>query len=174
MSQDGVEPTVAADGAVADGSAAAFQLEADEQGKLVLKRPGEPDAHDVRIRRAFPWSSPQEFISIRNTEGKELLLIESLAGLAPELRRLIEQHLAGTIFIPKITRVDSVDVRFGFQEWRVRTDRGRVSFRVQEREDIRFHPDGRFSLRDADGNIYELPPLAQLDDHSRRAVEPLI
>jgi hypothetical protein len=151
-----------------------FQLEADAQGKLVLKRPGEPDVRDVRVRRAFPWSKPQEFVSIRSSEGKELLLIESLARLSPPLARLIQEHLAGTIFIPRITRIDSVDVRFGFQEWRVRTDRGPVSFRVQEREDIRFHPDGRFSLRDADGNIYELPPLAQLDDHSRRAVEPLI
>ena len=152
----------------------AFELELDEHAKLVLKRPGEPDARDVVVRRAFPWSSAGEFISIRSAEGKELVLIESLAGLPAELRALIERHLAGTIFIPKITRVDEVDVRFGFQEWRVQTDRGPVHFRVQEREDIRFHPDGRFSLRDADGNIYELPPLAELDEHSRRAVEPLI
>ena len=157
-----------------DVAAETFRLEADEQGKLVLKRPGEPDVHDVRVRRAFPWSKPDDFVSIRSGDGKELLLIESLAGLPADVRRTIEQHLAGTIFIPRITRVDAVDVRFGFQEWRVRTDRGPVAFRVQEREDIRFHPDGRFSLRDADGNIYELPPLAELDDHSRRAVEPLI
>jgi hypothetical protein len=45
---------------------------------------------------------------------------------------------------------------------------------VQEREDIRFLPDGRFSIKDADGNIYELRPLSDLDEHSRRALEPLI
>ena len=152
----------------------AFELELDDHAKLVLKRPGEPDARDVVVRRAFPWSSQDEFISIRSSEGKELVLIESLAAMSPALRTLIEKHLAGTIFIPRIARVDEVDVRFGFQEWRVQTDRGPVHFRVQEREDIRFHPDGRFSLRDGDGNIYELPPLAELDEHSRRAVEPLI
>ena len=151
-----------------------FELQLDDHGKLVLKRPGEEDARDVVVRRAFPWSSPDEFISIRSSEGKELVLIESLAGVPADVRGLIERHLAGTIFIPRITRVDEVDVRFGFQEWRVQTDRGSAHFRVQEREDIRFHPDGRYSLRDADGNIYELPPLGELDDHSRRAVEPLI
>ena len=151
-----------------------FELELDDHAKLVLKRPGEADVRDVVVRRAFPWSKPDEFISIRTAEGKELVLIESLAALPADLRGRIERHLSGTIFIPKITRVDEVDVRFGFQEWRVQTDRGPVHFRVQEREDIRFHPDGRFSLRDADGNIYELPPLAELDEHSRRAVEPLI
>ena len=151
-----------------------FELILDEQSKLVLKRPGEEDVRDVRVRRAFPWTNPDQFISIRSSEGKELLLIESLAGLPENLRQTIERTLSGTVFIPRITRIDEVDVRFGYQQWKVQTDRGPAEFRVQEREDIRFLPDGRFSLRDADGNVYELPPLSQLDDHSRRAVEPLI
>ena len=52
--------------------------------------------------------------------------------------------------------------------------RGPAEFRVQEREDLRFLPDGRFSIKDADGNVYELASLDKLDDHSRRAVEPLL
>jgi len=155
-------------------SAASFELVVDEQSKLVLKRPGEEDVRDVRVRRAFPWSNPNQFVSIRNADGKELLLIESLTGLSENVRRTIEQTLTQSVFIPRITRVDEVDVRFGYQQWKVQTDRGPVEFRVQEREDIRFLPDGRFSLRDADGNVYELPPLTQMDEHSRRAVEPLI
>ena len=151
-----------------------FELIVDEQSKLVLKRPGEDDVRDVRVRRAFPWTNPDQFISIRNSDGKELLMIESLTGLSADVRRTIQLTLAAGVFIPRITRVDEVDVRFGFQQWKVQTDRGPVEFRVQEREDIRFLPDGRFSLKDADGNVYELPPLSQMDDHSRRAVEPLI
>jgi hypothetical protein len=67
-----------------------------------------------------------------------------------------------------------VDVRFGYQQWKVQTDRGPAEFRVQEREDIRFLPDGRFRIKDADGNAYEMPSLAGLDERSRRAVEPLM
>jgi hypothetical protein len=156
------------------GTTPAFDLVHDEQGKLGLKRPGEEDARDVRVRRAFPWSNPSELISIRSSEGKELVLIDSLVGLPDRLRQTIEDTLGGTVFIPRITRVDDVDVRFGYQQWKVQTDRGPAEFRVQEREDIRFLPDGRFSLRDADGNVYELPPLNTLDEHSLRAVEPLI
>jgi len=151
-----------------------FELVADHAGKLTLKRPGHDDVADVRVRRAFPWSSPSRFISIRTSDGKELLLIEDLASLPPTLRTLIDGILASSVFIPKITRVDEVDVRFGFQQWKVRTDRGPVEFRVQEREDIRFLPDGRFSIRDADGNVYELAQFDKLDDHSRRAVESII
>ena len=152
----------------------AFEILTDGRGKLVLRRPGLEDVADVRIRRAFPWSDPNHFVSIRSSDGKELLLIEDASSLTDAQRQAIEASLAATVLIPLIRQIDAIDVRFGFQQWRVRTDRGPIEFRVQEREDIRFLPDGRFTVRDADGNIYELPRLEELDDSSRRALEPLI
>jgi len=151
-----------------------FTLAADEKNRLVLKRPGQDDVQDVRIRRVFPLTHLTRFISIRSSEGKELLLIDDLNELQADLCRLIEDVLKGTSFIPQIQRVDDVDVRFGYQQWKVQTDRGPAEFRVQEREDIRFLADGRFRIKDADGNVYEMPSLAGLDDRSRRAVEPLM
>ena len=151
-----------------------FTIEPDQQGKLTLSRPGEADVADVRLRRSFPWTNPQQFISVRTSDGKELLLIEEVAGLDAAQRQLIEDYLGNVVFIPKITRIDEIDVRFGYQQWKVQTDRGPIEFRVQEREDIRFLSDGRFNVRDADGNIYELPRLTALDDHSQRALAPLV
>jgi len=151
-----------------------FELIEDEMNRLTLRRPGQDDVKDVRIRRAFPWSGPARHVSIRTSEGKELLLIDDLGALEEPMRDRIERWLASHSFIPKITRIDEVDVRFGYQQWKVRTDRGPIEFRVQEREDIRFLPDGRFSIKDADGNVYEMPRLDQLDSSSRAAVEALL
>jgi hypothetical protein len=159
---------------IAQRDAAVFDLVEDDLHKLTLRRPGQEDAKDVRIRRAFPWSQPARHVSIRSSEGKELLLIDNLDGLAPQLRERIEHWLAVHSFIPRITHIDEVDVRFGYQQWKVNTDRGPIEFRVQEREDIRFLPDGRFSIRDADGNVYEMPRLDQLDPRSRAALEALL
>jgi hypothetical protein len=151
-----------------------FSLTRDLQGRLVLKRPGMEDAVDVRVRRAFPWSCPTRHVSIRGKEGKELVMIDDVAALPEALRNVVLGEMSSTILIPLIQRVLKVDVRFGFQQWTVTTDRGTAEFRVQEREDIRFMPDGRFTVKDADGNLYELPPLNSLDEHSRRAVEAVI
>lgn len=151
-----------------------FTLEEDKQGRMVLKRPGEEDLVDVRIRRSFPWSHPEKLVSIRSSEGKEILLIDDLSTLPSEQQDLIRRYLTKWAFIPRITKVIEVDVRFGFQAWKVDTDRGPAEFRVQEREDIRFLGDGRFSIKDVDGCVYELPPLDQLDEQSRRAVEVLV
>lgn len=152
----------------------AFELLVNEERKLVLRRPGMDDVVDVRLRRAFPWSQRDRFISVRDAEGKELLLIEDLEPLEPGRRKTVEEWLADTSFIPRIVAVDDVDVRFGYQQWKVRTDRGPAEFRVQEREDIRFLPDGRFRIKDADGTVYEMVSLADLDESTRRAVEALV
>jgi hypothetical protein len=151
-----------------------FNLKPDRQGRLVLSRPGEADVTDVRLRRAFPWSSPSRYISVRGADGKEILIIEDLADLSPGLRAIVLEYLSSTSLIPRIRRVVNVDMRFGFQQWIVETDRGTTEFRVQEREDIRFMADGRFTVKDADGNLYELPPIADLDEHSRRAIEAVV
>ena len=151
-----------------------FDLVVDDEGRLVLRQPGQEDKVDVRVRRSFPWSSPDGFISVRDAEGKELLLIENLTHLDPVRRQKIEDWLNATSFIPRITRVDTLDARFGYQQWNVQTDRGPVEFRVQEREDIRFLPDGRFRLKDVDGNVYELPSAADLDEHSRREIAAIV
>ena len=151
-----------------------FELTINAKGQLVLSRPGEDDVTDVRVRRAFPLTHASRHVSVRSADGKEILLIDDLADVPPAARATIESALADGTFVPRISRVESVDVRFGYQQWAVQTDRGPAAFRVQEREDIRFLSDGRFRLKDVDGTIYELPALADLDDASRRAVEPLV
>ncbi len=151
-----------------------FSLEKDDQSRLILHRPNQDDVIDVRVRRAFPWSSPSHFISIRNKDGKEVLLVENLFDLPPDVAKIIDAEPTSTSFNPRITRVIHVDVRFGFQTWHLQTDRGPIEFRVQEREDIRFMPDGRFTVKDADGNLYEMPPLTNLDPQSRKAIESLV
>jgi hypothetical protein len=151
-----------------------FNLINDARGGLTLQRPDMDDATGVTIRRAFPWSAPQQFISIRSSDGKELVLIENMSDLPANQRSLIESWLARHSFIPKITRIREVKMDFGYQQWRVETDRGPREFRVQEREDVRFLHDGRFSVKDADGNVYELNALEQLDRESRRAIELLL
>jgi len=151
-----------------------FDLKQDPQGRLVLMRPGAEDTVDVRIRRAFPWSCPSKHISIRGKDSKEILMVDDLENLPAPLRKTIERYLNSTSLIPRIDRIIQVDVRFGFQQWKVETDRGPADFRVQEREDIRFMHDGRLTVKDADGNLYEVPPLNLLDEQSRRALEAVV
>jgi hypothetical protein len=151
-----------------------FDLVPDELGRLTLKRPGKDDVKDVRVRRAFPWSKPEQFISVRGSDGKEILLVEDAAKLPAAVRSTIAAWLSRNTFIPTVKRVKFVDTSHGYQQWDVDTDRGPASFRVQEREDVRFLPDGRFLIKDADGNVYLMPSLADLDEVSRKAAMVMV
>jgi hypothetical protein len=156
------------------GVADAFEIFTDDRNRLHLRRPGLADVEDVRIRRAFPWSSADRFISIRSSEGRELLMLDDLSQAPPEQRQIIQQALDRSSFIPKILRVLSIDDSFYHHHWKVITDHGPAEFQVQEREDIRFLSDGRFTIKDADGMIYELARLDQIDPRSRRILDRLL
>lgn len=151
-----------------------MELVLEEDGTITLKREGFADVKDVRLRRSFPWSRADEFVSVRDDKGKEQVLIDRLADLSASQRAIVDRWLAANSFIPVIQRVIRVNTDFGHQEWHVETDRGPLTFRVQEREDIRFLPDGRFSIKDVDGNIYAMPRVDQLDPASLKAVEAVI
>jgi hypothetical protein len=57
----------------------------------------------------------------------------------------------------------------------VETDRGRRVFELHSsRRDIRVLPGGRVLVRDADGNLYEIPDVRRLDVASHAFVEDYI
>ena len=151
-----------------------FDLRLDSKLRWVLVRPGLPDVEDVRVRRAFPWSMPERFVSIRGKDGKELLMVDDLRALRPGLQDRLRQAIRGSTFIPRIHRIVSLELQFGHQEWEVETDRGTVRFRVQEREDIKMQADGRMSVKDADGNVYELPAERDMDPQTLKLIQQVI
>ena len=151
-----------------------IELYVNDIHQLVLKRGDAEDEIDVRLRRSFPWTRGDQFISIRTKAGKEVAMIERLDDLSPDQRQIVDDWMAANSFVPSISRVNSVNIDFGYQQWDVVTDRGPLTFRVQEREDIRFLIDGRFSVKDVDGNVYVLPRPDELDAKSQRAVQVLL
>ena len=82
----------------ADGSVSSVpkleKLTRDDKGMLIAHLVGqnEPVA-DVRVMRCFPWTLPESFVSIRDADGNEIVLLEALAEVPDKTRSLIEQEL---------------------------------------------------------------------------------
>lgn len=148
------------------------RLTRDAQGRLVAHLSGEPEPRvDVRVARCFPWSLPDGYVSIRDTEGKELLLFRNMDGLEPATKALVEEELKDKVFNPQIERVVEHKNEFGVIAITADTDRGRVTFQVRDREDIRLLTATRALFRDADGNTYEVSDLSALDPQSRKLID---
>ena len=148
------------------------KIERNDAGQLVVRLSGKDEPLiDARIVRCFPWSVPDNYLSVRNADGKEVAMLESLDVLEGESRRVAEQELAEKVFNPKIIRIVDFKDEFSVTSITAETDRGEVTFQIRSRDDVRVLSPTRALFRDVDGNTYELPDLMALDGAGRRYLD---
>ncbi len=148
------------------------QVDLDNHGDLILETPDGPKS--VRAQRSFPWSAPDRFVMLRDSEGEEQATIDDLSKLPAKSRGAIEAWLQRHAFVPKVLRV--LEVRPVNAAWRFEldTDRGPAVVLLKEREDLRHLDDGRILLRDGDGQTYEFGPHDDYDKASRAELTKLV
>src|SRR5687768_7048795 len=84
---------------------APFGLNHDAWGQLVLiDREGVRHV-GVDPIRAFPFSDPRKWVTIRNAEGVELVSISDLNDLPAATGKILEEELASREFVPVIHRI---------------------------------------------------------------------
>ena len=151
-----------------------FRCERTSGGLVRAVLGGEWTIEPAGFHRTFPFSAPDELISVRDAKGVEHGLLANLADLPTGTADLIRQELRRRYFAPYITRIDKLTEKFGRSRWTVETDAGPTSFEVQnEHASLRDLPDGTLLLIDMDGNRYRLPPRAELDGRVRRQLEAM-
>ena len=124
---------------------------------------------NVQVLRAFPLSSPDEHIVLRDGAGEELGIIEKLSDLAPEPRALLQSALARHYFLPRILKINALSERFGAAVWDVETDRGPVVINTKALTDsLTETGKGRFLLKDTDENRYEIREVDKMDELSQQ------
>ncbi len=147
-------------------------IERDEAGQLVVKIAGREDPIvDARVVRCFPWSVPESYVSIRDGDGKEMVMLKSFDGLDPAHRELLEAELSDKIFNPKIVKIVNYKHEFGVTSITAVTDRGEVTFQMRSRDDVRVLSPIRALFRDVDGNTYELADVTTLDSAAQKNLE---
>jgi len=148
------------------------RLERNSKGELVVYLEGQDEpVVNVTVARCFPWSVADEYISIRDGDGKEVALLENLDALDPDSRSLLIQELREKIFVPKIRRVTRYRQEFDVVSISAETDRGEVTFQLRNRDDVRVLSPVRALLRDVDGNVYEVEDVTALDRTSQKHLE---
>lgn len=148
-----------------------FSLRRSASGKLVLTTDDGREHEGVVVVRAFPIAAPDEGLALVNAEGRELVWFERLADLSPELRRLVEEELAGREFMPEISRLQRVSSFATPSTWDVETDRGDTSLVLAGEEDIRRLGRDALLIEDIHGIHYLIRDLGKLDRTSRKLLD---
>jgi hypothetical protein len=148
-----------------------FSLERDVFGQLVLTDADGLKWSGVEPARAFPISCPEEWVSLCDAEGHEVLCIRELDKLPTDLRNVLEEELSRREFVPLIKRILKVADDTDPSQWEVETDRGTTTFLLDSEDDVRRLGTHRAIFIDMHGIRYLIPDTRNLDSHSRRILE---
>ena len=147
-----------------------FSLIRNTAGRLVFTR-NELSHEGVVPVRAFPIAAPDECISLLGIDGHELVLIEKLAELTPDIRALINEELACREFTPEISRINQVSSFATPSSWHVSTDRGDTELLLKAEDHIRSLAHNALLITDSHGVSFLISDVEQLDAHSRNLLD---
>ncbi len=149
-----------------------IQLRCDPHGRLYLRR----DEAEILVSAnpCFPWSYPNEFVSLRDADGDEQCLLESIESLPADSAAALRTTLKEASFVLRITRITSVEKQFELRHWQVETEQGARRFQTRLDDWPRTLPHGGSVLQDVGGDQYGIPPLDQLDAKSRALLWPYL
>lgn len=145
-----------------------------EGGILALSFKGEKYDR-VSVNKAFPFSLGDEYLSVRDAEGKEIGIVRNLAEFPEHVQKLIKEELEWVYYAPKIIKIFSVKEEFGYSYWDVETDRGLKRFTVRgTSESVIQVTETRILIIDMDGNRFEIPDIRDLDPKSFKMIDSLL
>ncbi|WP_370262518.1 DUF1854 domain-containing protein [Limnobacter sp.] len=145
-----------------------WQLKETETGQLALYKSGELVAQPVSAVLAFPFTAPQEGISIVDEYSKELLWLDSLEPLCAESQAVLKAYLRRREYRPTIERITSVSTYNTPSMWTVETDQGPCRFELPSDESIRRLEGTRLVLTHANGMQFLIPDFMAMDRRSRQ------
>jgi hypothetical protein len=129
----------------------------------------------VKLVWPRPVSAQGSEVSIVDGKGKEVVLLQDLASLDAESRRIAQEELERRYLTARIQRVLEATAQFGTRSWQVETDRGVRSFVVKSvNKDVTWVTDDRILIRDTLGYRYEIVSLSALDEHSQEEVDKVL
>jgi hypothetical protein len=122
----------------------------------------------VQVLRAFPLKFPEQFIVLRDGDGKELGIIEDLKSVPQPAQGWLREELFKRYFLPQVEAIHDITERFGTSIWDLETDRGRRTVTTSGMNESVFELEAnRFLVTDVEGNRYEIKDLSNLDANSR-------
>jgi len=148
-----------------------LQLRHDSFGRLVLTDGSGRHYLGIIPARLFPLSIPDQWVSLGDASGQELVLLEKLQTLDAESRHALDSELAARDFLPVITRIVHVSGMTVPCEWQVETDRGPTRFVLSAEEDIRRIGPHRVLIVDSNRLRYLVPSVEDLDASGRDWME---
>ncbi|WP_282935547.1 DUF1854 domain-containing protein [Paenibacillus sp. RC67] len=124
---------------------------------------------EVLLYRAYPFSRPTEYISVRTPKEEEIGIILKLSELEDGSREEAERELNLRYLIPRITHIEKIAQKPALWIWNVETTLGTMTLALRNlHEHLQSPAPGRYLISDIEGRRCEIEDINALDAHSRK------
>ncbi len=122
---------------------------------------------NVELRRLFPISDRDHYISLIDKDEHELGMIRDYSDITEESAAAVKAIFNDYYLIPKITKVYECNDKNGPLKIVADTDHGPTTFTIRNRHnDMKFYDEVKVLIRDSDDNRYEIEDINKLDKKS--------
>lgn len=145
-------------------------------GFVGLKYKGEDHKH-VTLRRIMPLQMPLAYISVADTDNKEIGILKAVSDLPQAQQNIVEKELDNRYYSPEVLEVVSVQDKLGYVylEMRLKNKQGAEYTKNCAIKDvsrnIRMLTTTSVIIFDVDGNRYMIPDVAKLNRQSMRKLD---
>lgn len=141
-----------------------------------LKYRGE-DYRRICLRRALPIEQPLEYISVADTEQKEIAILRNVDELDKAQAAIVIDELNRRYYCPEIYEIRSIKDKMGYVYMELlvgaQGEKHERHCAVKDvNRNIRMIDDERLLIFDVDGNRYIVSKLSALDKKSLKRLEP--
>ena len=142
-----------------------------QSGALNITLEGGEKIKDVNCIPMFPFSDPENFISIvckKGSEFEEIGIVKHLKKLSLAQQNFIREYIRFRYFTPEITDIKRIKQTYSLWEWDVVTDRGEKRFYLRDRrENIIIKNDSKIIIFDIEKCRYKITRYSKLPANAR-------
>lgn len=145
-----------------------FSLELKNDGLLYFNN--EKGQKQITVKQCFPWSKPDELLSLRDDKSKEVFLIERISDLSKSNQGQLTNYLFKVDLVLKIIKILSIEEDLQLRSYHVETVQGVRSFQTKLDEWPEVKPDGRVLISDLSGDLFQIESFDLLDECSKKEI----
>jgi hypothetical protein len=162
---------------ILDAASARFYI---TDGGFTGLKTDDKDYPHITLRRTMPIQAPMKYISVADSENKEIGILRDVDELSAEQKEIVIKELDNRYYSPDVLEVLSVKDKLGYVyiEMRVKNRQGREyskSCAIKDvNRNIRMLTDKSLILFDVDGNRYVIQDIFKLDKLSIKKLDPYL
>ncbi len=141
---------------------------------LIFAHNGESKGR-VKLIRTYPYTLTDEYICVHDLEDKEIGIIRDLNQLSAKSKECAQKELSNRYYCPTVSTVKKVKERMGNFYFETIIDNNPKNFTVRDiTKNLRFASENTLLIFDMDGNRYIIPDFDEIEEKSRRLLEPYL